>query len=136
MDLHLVDARQSPVAVEWPTHMSELKKAIEINVKGHGTVHPFYVESHKAAAKPEAVGREIMLAIGISGSMTQRLADGRAKFEAAKEAINGFLDNFQDESTNGTMINDEEVEKGSVMRLRHGDRLSLADEAVLLLRPK
>jgi pSer/pThr/pTyr-binding forkhead associated (FHA) protein len=40
------------------------------------------------------------------------------------------------ESTNGTMINDEEVEKGNMVRLRKGDRLSLADEAVLILRPK
>jgi len=40
------------------------------------------------------------------------------------------------ESPNGTMINDEEVEKGNMVRLRRGDRLSLADEAVLVLRPK
>jgi tetratricopeptide (TPR) repeat protein len=40
-----------------------------------------------------------------------------------------------DESTNGTMVNDEAVAKGSIMRLRKGDRLSLADEAVLVLRP-
>jgi predicted component of type VI protein secretion system len=39
------------------------------------------------------------------------------------------------ESTNGTMINGEEVEKGEMVRLRKGDRLSLADEAVLVLRP-
>ena len=38
------------------------------------------------------------------------------------------------ESPNGTLINDEEVEKGSMMRLRQGDRLSLADEAMLVLR--
>jgi tetratricopeptide (TPR) repeat protein len=40
------------------------------------------------------------------------------------------------ESTKGTMINDEAVEKGKMVRLRKGDRLSLADEAVLVLRPK
>jgi len=34
------------------------------------------------------------------------------------------------------MVNDEEIEKGSVMRLHKGDRLSLAEEAVLLLRPE
>ena len=43
---------------------------------------------------------------------------------------------LMNESTNGTMINDEEVEKGNMVRLRKGDRLSLADEAVLVLRPK
>jgi FHA domain len=43
---------------------------------------------------------------------------------------------FINESTNGTMINDEEVEKGNMVRLRKGDRLSLADEAMLVLRPK
>jgi hypothetical protein len=43
---------------------------------------------------------------------------------------------LMNESTNGTMINDDEVEKGNMVRLRRGDRLSLADEAVLVLRPK
>jgi FHA domain len=43
---------------------------------------------------------------------------------------------LMNESTNGTMINDEEVEKGKMVRLRKGDRLSLADEAVLVLRLK
>jgi tetratricopeptide (TPR) repeat protein len=43
---------------------------------------------------------------------------------------------LMNESTNGTMINDEEIEKGNMVRLRQGDRLSLADEAVLVLRPK
>jgi FHA domain len=43
---------------------------------------------------------------------------------------------LMNESANGTMINDEEVEKGNMVRLRRGDRLSLADEAVLVLRPK
>jgi len=43
---------------------------------------------------------------------------------------------LMNESTNGTMINDEEVEKGTMVRLRNGDRLSLADEAVLVVRPK
>jgi predicted component of type VI protein secretion system len=40
------------------------------------------------------------------------------------------------ESTNGTMINDEEIEKGNIVRLRKGDRLSLEDEAALVLRSK
>jgi hypothetical protein len=43
---------------------------------------------------------------------------------------------LMNESTNGTMINDEEIEKGKMVRLRKGDQLSLADEAVLVLRPK
>jgi hypothetical protein len=43
---------------------------------------------------------------------------------------------LMNESANGTMINDEEVEKGTMVRLRNGDRLSLADEAVLVVRPK
>jgi hypothetical protein len=43
---------------------------------------------------------------------------------------------LMNESTNGTMINNEEVEKGNMVRLRRGDRLSFADEAVLVLRPK
>jgi hypothetical protein len=43
---------------------------------------------------------------------------------------------LMNETANGTMINDEEVEKGNMVRLRKGDRLSLADEAVLVLRPK
>jgi tetratricopeptide (TPR) repeat protein len=43
---------------------------------------------------------------------------------------------LMNESTNGTMINGEEIEKGNMVRLRQGDRLSLADEAVLVLRPK
>jgi FHA domain len=42
---------------------------------------------------------------------------------------------LMDESASGTLINDEEVEKGSMRRLRKGDRLSLADEAVFVLRP-
>jgi FHA domain len=43
---------------------------------------------------------------------------------------------FINESTNGMMVNDEEVEKGNMVRLRKGDRLSFAGEAVLILRKK
>jgi Mg-chelatase subunit ChlD len=98
LELTIVDERQSPIAVDWPwpKHQRGLKKAIEINAKGHGTVRPFYVESPKATAKPEPIVRETMLVVDISGSMTDRLADGRTKFEAAKEAINRFLHNLQE----------------------------------------
>jgi FHA domain len=41
-----------------------------------------------------------------------------------------------DESTNGTKINDTEVEKRHSVRLHRGDRLALADAAVLVLQPK
>ena len=41
-----------------------------------------------------------------------------------------------DESTNGTKINDTAVEKGHSVRLHRGDRLALADAAVLVLQPK
>lgn len=41
-----------------------------------------------------------------------------------------------DESTNGTKINDREIPKGAPAEFRKGDRISLGDEAVLLLRPK
>lgn len=43
---------------------------------------------------------------------------------------------LMNESTNGTMLNDDEIEKGTMVRLRKGDRLSLAGEAVLVVRPK
>jgi Mg-chelatase subunit ChlD len=96
MDLTIVDAQQAPIGVEWPEGQKELKNAIEIDVKGHSTVRPFYVESPQATAKPEAIGRDMMLVVDISGSMTRRLADGRSKYEAAKEAINRFLQHFRD----------------------------------------
>lgn len=41
-----------------------------------------------------------------------------------------------DESTNGVMINNQEVEKGVMAEFRNGDSISLADAAVLWLRPK
>jgi hypothetical protein len=39
-----------------------------------------------------------------------------------------------DESTNGTWVNDTEVEKGSSVRLRKGDQITLADATVLLVQ--
>jgi hypothetical protein len=39
------------------------------------------------------------------------------------------------ESASGTLINDEEIEQGSMRRLRKGDRLSLAEEAIFVVRP-
>jgi predicted component of type VI protein secretion system len=41
-----------------------------------------------------------------------------------------------DESTNGTKLNDTAVEKGHRVRLHRGDRVSLADAAMLVLQPK
>ena len=41
-----------------------------------------------------------------------------------------------DESTNGTKINDQEIVKGVPAEIRQGDRISLADEATLLLKPE
>lgn len=41
-----------------------------------------------------------------------------------------------DESTNGTKINDQQIKKGVLAEFRGGDRISLADEAVLQLRPE
>jgi Mg-chelatase subunit ChlD len=96
MDLTIVDAHQAPTGVEWPEGQKGLKNAIEIDVKGHSTVRPFYVETPQATAQPEAVGREMMLVVDISGSMTRRTADGRSKYEAAKEAIGRFLQHFRD----------------------------------------
>jgi Mg-chelatase subunit ChlD len=43
-----------------------------------------------------AISREVMLVLDIIGSMTKRLADGRTRFDAAKEAATRFLQNFQD----------------------------------------
>jgi Mg-chelatase subunit ChlD len=96
MDLTIVDAHQAPIGVEWPKGREGLKDAIAIDVKGHSPVHPFYVESPQATATPEAVGRQMMLVVDISGSMTRRLGDRRSKYEAAKEAINRFLQHFRD----------------------------------------
>ncbi len=39
-----------------------------------------------------------------------------------------------DGSSNGTMVNEKRIEKESYVRVRSGDEISLADEAVLLLR--
>jgi Mg-chelatase subunit ChlD len=96
MNLVIVDERQAPMAIEWPESKKDLKKAIEIHVKGHGTARPFYVESPKITARPEAIGREMMLVVDVSGSMTRTLADRRSKYDAAKDAISRFLHNFQD----------------------------------------
>ena len=40
-----------------------------------------------------------------------------------------------DESTNGTKLNGHELTRGATTEFRSGDRISLADEAVLMLRP-
>lgn len=42
---------------------------------------------------------------------------------------------LSDESSNGTKINDQEIEKERYIKLRNGDEITLGDEAVLLLRP-
>lgn len=39
-----------------------------------------------------------------------------------------------DESTNGTKVNDREITKGALTEIHQGDRISLADEAVLMLK--
>jgi Mg-chelatase subunit ChlD len=96
MELQVVDERQSPISVAWPKDEKALRESLQINVQGHGTIHPFYVDSPKATAEPRVAGREVMLVIDISGSMTQRLADGRSRFQAAKDAASRFLHRFQD----------------------------------------
>jgi Mg-chelatase subunit ChlD len=95
MELQIDAARQSPPSVAWPKDEKALRESLQIDVQGHGTVHPFYVDSPEATAEPRAVGREVLLVIDISGSMTQRLADGRSRFQAAKDAAGKFLHSFQ-----------------------------------------
>jgi tetratricopeptide (TPR) repeat protein len=43
---------------------------------------------------------------------------------------------LKDKSTNGTKINDMDIEKDGYVKLRNKDEISLADEAGLLFRPK
>ena len=38
----------------------------------------------------------MLLVVDISGSMTRTLGDRRSKYEAAKEAVNRFLQHFRD----------------------------------------
>jgi Mg-chelatase subunit ChlD len=127
MDLTIVDAHQTPIGVEWPKGRKGLKNAIEIDVKGHSTVRPFYVESPQATAKPEAVGREMMLVVDVSGSMTRTLGDRRSKYQAAKDAISRFLHNFRDGVDHITIVPFESHQV--VERIKAGRFVSTKAEA-------
>jgi Mg-chelatase subunit ChlD len=127
MDLTIVDEHQSPIAIEWPKGMKDLKEAVEINVKGHGTARPFYAESPKVTAPPEAIGREMMLVVDVSGSMTRTLGDRRSKFEAAKDAISRFLHHFQDGVDHVAIVPFESHQV--VERIKAGRFVSINSEA-------
>jgi hypothetical protein len=49
---------------------------------------------------------------------------------------NGKQFYLMDESTNGTFINGQAAARGTYVEFRAGDHISLADVAVLRLRPK
>jgi Mg-chelatase subunit ChlD len=97
MELNMVDARGVPVSIPLHNEVAKLKKSLEVeSLEDHSAVHPFYVHTPQAAGEPVAIAREVLLVFDVSGSMTKRLADGRSRFDAAKEAANRFLHNFQD----------------------------------------
>jgi Mg-chelatase subunit ChlD len=99
MEINIVDARGLSASVPLQKEVAKLKQAIEVqSLEDNSAVHPFYVHTPQAVGEPVAIGREVLLVFDISGSMTKRLADGRTRFDAAKEAANRFLHNFQDGS--------------------------------------
>ena len=105
MELNMVDARGVPVSIPLHDEVAKLKKSIKIeSLEDHSAVHPFYVHIPQAAGEPVAIAREVLLVFDVSGSMTKRLADGRSRFDAAKDAANRFLHNFQDGSDSMAVV--------------------------------
>jgi hypothetical protein len=106
----------------WPSKASEARWVLE-GIEGpcEGQVFPL--------DKPE-------VAIGSSSTADIVISDAQRKISRQHCCIiqNGKQFYLLDESTNGTTINDQEIEKGVPTEFRHGDSINLADVAILLLR--
>ncbi|MCX7603634.1 MAG: VWA domain-containing protein [Bryobacteraceae bacterium] len=93
MKLNLVDGRGQPYNAQLPPP-ERLASAITVTMGGQ-PLKPFY-----ASAAGESVakvrGRAALIIVDISGSMKKVLPTGQTRFDAAKAAVRGFLDQFEE----------------------------------------
>ncbi len=89
---NIVDPTGAPIALPLPPD-KELANSLRILVDRQELI-PFFAAA-SGVAKQSAHGRTVLILIDVSGSMNKRLATGETRFEAAKGAIQEFLQGFQ-----------------------------------------
>ncbi|MFZ0964830.1 MAG: vWA domain-containing protein [Terriglobia bacterium] len=82
-----------PIAVPLPPD-NELTNSIRVIVEDQGAT-PFFVASF-GQTRPQIPTRTALFLIDTSGSMNKRLDTGETRFEAAKEALEEYLQGFQE----------------------------------------
>lgn len=91
--LNIVNAQGEPYAVALPA-ADQLAASLTFTIDGQA-VKPFYASAGGSGSKT-ARGRLALIEVDVSGSMNRRLVTGETRFEAAKAALEKFLENFQD----------------------------------------
>ncbi len=95
MKINTLDANGRPSGVQLPAP-DKLAQSMKVHI-GDQEVTPFYaLAGGESAAKVR--GRAALVIVDVSGSMNKRLASGETRFEAAKRAVNTFLQNFEEGS--------------------------------------
>jgi hypothetical protein len=89
--LNLVDSMGNPVSVELPGPQ-DLTKNVALSVDGK-SAQAFYASAE--AGSQSVKSRIALLVIDVSGSMNALLPSGETRFQAAKSAALGFLQNFE-----------------------------------------
>lgn len=86
-----VDANGSPSPVALPPH-DVLLRDISLDVNG-GPIEPFFVSTGTAGTQKHGI---VLIVLDISGSMKEPSAGAASRFDAAREAIDGYLASMQE----------------------------------------
>jgi len=90
LTLNIVDERGAAAGVELPDNLIETN-GLSVRLGEHD-VRPFYAAGISSTEKR---GRVALVLVDVSGSMNNRMSDGRSRFEISKVAALNFLEGFQ-----------------------------------------
>ena len=91
MQLNVVDAQGHPAGVELPEN-AKLPASMRVHLENE-ELTPFYAAAEHGSSAPQH--RVALVLIDISGSMNRKLSTGNTRFEAARSALEDFLNQFQ-----------------------------------------
>jgi Mg-chelatase subunit ChlD len=93
LKFNVVDAQGAPLNINLPPN-KDIRGQLKIHVNNQD-MEPFLAVSQSGSTQAVR-GRIAVILVDVSGSMNQRLASGKTRFETAQAALAQFLEGFED----------------------------------------
>ncbi len=116
LKFNVVDAQGAPLNVNIPPD-KDLRQDLKIYVNDQ-EITPFFAVS-QTGDKSAVRGRVALILVDISGSMNKVLASGKTRFETAKEALEQFLEGFNNSADRVAIVPFESHNVAATIRAAH-----------------